>query len=74
MSSVSTEEGDGGGGVHIEDKGMGNGSGSGSGKRPTGQDLYFQNPFWELWFGGGELVGGLSSFVLTWTLFYGLVR
>ena len=63
----------------------GGGSGKGKGKqeeeegkkkkkRESGQDLYFQNPVWELWVGGGELVGGLSSFVLTWTLFYGLVR
>ncbi|KAI9825769.1 MAG: hypothetical protein M1826_006871 [Phylliscum demangeonii] len=27
---------------------------------------------WQLW--TEEVVGGLSSFVLTWTLFYGLVR
>ncbi|KAG7005880.1 hypothetical protein G7Y79_00017g042620 [Physcia stellaris] len=37
-----------------------------------GQGLYFENPVWELWMGGNELLGGLSSFVLTWTLFYGL--
>ena len=40
----------------------------------SGQRLYFENPIWELWMGGNELLGGLSSFVLTWTLFYGLVR
>ncbi|MCJ1468482.1 hypothetical protein MMC07_007111 [Pseudocyphellaria aurata] len=33
---------------------------------------YFQNPLTELW--TAELLGGLSSFVLTWTLFYGLIR
>lgn len=33
---------------------------------------YFSSPMQELW--AGELFGGLSSFVLTWTLFYGLVR
>lgn len=33
---------------------------------------YFQSPLAELW--GAEVVGGLSSFVLTWTLFYGLIR
>ncbi|KAF2750582.1 hypothetical protein M011DRAFT_416628 [Sporormia fimetaria CBS 119925] len=33
---------------------------------------YFHRPLGDLW--GGEVVGGLSSFVLTWTLFYGLVR
>ncbi|KAL8734168.1 MAG: hypothetical protein Q9166_001653 [cf. Caloplaca sp. 2 TL-2023] len=36
------------------------------------QRRYFQSPVSELW--GGEVLGGLSSFVLTWTLFYGLVR
>ena len=39
-----------------------------------GQGLYFENAVWELWMGGNELLGGLSSFVLTWTLFYGIVR
>jgi len=33
---------------------------------------YFYRPFGDLW--AGDLVSGLSSFVLTWTLFYGLVR
>ncbi|KAI4180685.1 MAG: hypothetical protein LQ346_006950 [Caloplaca aetnensis] len=33
---------------------------------------YFQSPAAELW--AGDVVGGLSSFVMTWTLFYGLVR
>jgi len=33
---------------------------------------YFYRPLGDLW--GGEVFGGLSSFVLTWTLFYGLVR
>ncbi|KAF2836395.1 hypothetical protein M501DRAFT_1019188 [Patellaria atrata CBS 101060] len=33
---------------------------------------YFHRPLAELW--GGEVFGGLMSFVLTWTLFYGLVR
>ena len=28
-----------------------------------GQGLYFENPVWELWMGGNELLGGLSSFV-----------
>ncbi|KAI4229949.1 MAG: hypothetical protein L6R36_000458 [Xanthoria steineri] len=36
------------------------------------QGSYFQIPVAELW--GGDVLGGLSSFVLTWTLFYGLVR
>ena len=40
----------------------------------SGQRLYFENAVWELWMGGNELLGGLSSFVLTWTLFYGIVR
>lgn len=34
-------------------------------------EMYFQSPVRELWF--GEVVGGLSSFVMTWTLFFGLV-
>jgi ER membrane protein complex subunit 6 len=33
---------------------------------------YFHNPAMDLWL--GDLFGGLSSFVLTWTLFYGLLR
>ncbi|TID17046.1 hypothetical protein E2P81_ATG09602 [Venturia nashicola] len=33
--------------------------------------VYFYRPFGDLWV--GDLVSGLSSFVLTWTLFYGLV-
>jgi hypothetical protein len=33
---------------------------------------YFHKPLGDLW--GGEVFNGLSSFVLTWTLFYGLVR
>ncbi|KAF2465046.1 uncharacterized protein BDR25DRAFT_306899 [Lindgomyces ingoldianus] len=33
---------------------------------------YFHRPLGDLW--GGDVFSGLSSFVLTWTLFYGLVR
>jgi len=33
---------------------------------------YFYRPLGDMWF--GEVFGGLSGFVLTWTLFYGLVR
>jgi hypothetical protein len=33
---------------------------------------YFYSPFGDLW--SGDVVTGLMSFVLTWTLFYGLVR
>jgi ER membrane protein complex subunit 6 len=33
---------------------------------------YFHRPLGDLWV--GEVFTGLSSFVLTWTLFYGLVR
>ncbi|OCL08842.1 hypothetical protein AOQ84DRAFT_317767 [Glonium stellatum] len=33
---------------------------------------YFHRPVGDLW--GGDVFSGLSSFVLTWTLFYGLVR
>ena len=33
---------------------------------------YFYKPLGDLWL--GDVFGGLSGFVLTWTLFYGLVR
>ncbi|KAK7542859.1 Rab5-interacting protein-domain-containing protein [Phyllosticta citribraziliensis] len=33
---------------------------------------YFYKPLGDLWM--GEMFGSLSSFVLTWTLFYGLLR
>ncbi|KAF2400544.1 hypothetical protein EJ06DRAFT_530509 [Trichodelitschia bisporula] len=33
---------------------------------------YFYRPVQDLWV--GDVLGGMSSFVLTWTLFYGLVR
>lgn len=36
------------------------------------QGDYFHSPLSELWV--GDLFGGLMSFVLTWTLFYGIVR
>ena len=35
-------------------------------------ERFFVNQWSGLW--GQDLVGGLSSFVLTWTLFFGLVR
>jgi len=38
---------------------------------PLSTSLYFRTPF-EFWAGG--LLNGLAGFVLTWTLFYGLVR
>jgi hypothetical protein len=38
---------------------------------PSGMGRYFRSSL-ELWTGG--LLEGLSGFVLTWTLFYGLVR
>jgi ER membrane protein complex subunit 6 len=34
--------------------------------------LYFYRPVGDLW--AGDVLSGLSSYVLTWTLFYGLVR
>lgn len=34
--------------------------------------MYFYRPLGELWI--GDVFGGASGFVLTWTLFYGLVR
>jgi ER membrane protein complex subunit 6 len=33
---------------------------------------YFYSPIADLWI--GDVFGGAMSFVLTWTLFYGLVR
>ncbi|KAF2437328.1 hypothetical protein P171DRAFT_373734 [Karstenula rhodostoma CBS 690.94] len=33
---------------------------------------YFHRPLGDMW--GGDVFNGLSSFVLTWTLFYGLLR
>jgi len=33
---------------------------------------YFHRPLGELWL--GDVFSGMSGFVLTWTLFYGLVR
>jgi len=33
---------------------------------------YFYRPLGDMWM--GEVFSGLSGFVLTWTLFYGLVR
>ena len=33
---------------------------------------YFHSPWSDLWL--SDIFNGLSSFVLTWTLFYGLVR
>jgi hypothetical protein len=33
---------------------------------------YFYTPLGDMWL--GEVFGGLSGFVLTWTLFYGLVQ
>lgn len=36
------------------------------------QKTYFYSPISELWI--GDLFSGLMSFVLTWTLFYGMVR
>jgi hypothetical protein len=35
-------------------------------------EKYFYKPLGDMWM--GEVFGGLSGFVLTWTLFYGLVR
>ncbi|TLS24771.1 hypothetical protein PpBr36_08647 [Pyricularia pennisetigena] len=42
-----------------------------AGKGFLDSSRYFKGPF-ELWTGG--LFGGLAGFILTWTLFYGLVR
>ncbi|KAL0475773.1 Rab5-interacting protein domain-containing protein [Neurospora intermedia] len=50
-----------------DNKGTGNGLGSGVG----GVKKYFRSGF-EFWAGG--IMNGFAGFVLTWTLFYGLVR
>ncbi|RKU46100.1 hypothetical protein DL546_005701 [Coniochaeta pulveracea] len=42
-----------------------------SGKAPFDTSRYFRGAL-EFWTGG--LTGGLAGFILTWTLFYGLVR
>jgi len=42
-----------------------------SGKGILDTSRYFRGPF-EFWTSG--LFGGLAGFILTWTLFYGLVR
>jgi ER membrane protein complex subunit 6 len=35
-------------------------------------ERYFYQPVVDLWW--GDVLGNLMGFVLTWTLFYGLVR
>lgn len=42
-----------------------------SGKAPLDTSRYFRGPY-EFWAGG--VMNGFAGFVLTWTLFYGLVR
>ncbi|KAK4447685.1 hypothetical protein QBC34DRAFT_382088 [Podospora aff. communis PSN243] len=46
-------------------------SSKGRASKPLDTSLYFRTPF-EFWAGG--LMNGLAGFILTWTLFYGLVR
>lgn len=60
LSSSSPKE-------YKDNKGTGNGLGSGVG----GVTKYFRGGF-EFWAGG--IMNGFAGFVLTWTLFYGLVR
>jgi hypothetical protein len=48
------------------------GKGEGNGEKQGATSLFFQNPWSGLWLAG--VTDGLSGFVLTWTLFYGLVR
>jgi ER membrane protein complex subunit 6 len=48
------------------------GKGGKAGEVGNGDVEVFFRSEWELWTGG--LVDGLSGFVLTWTLAYGLVR
>ncbi|KAK4105326.1 hypothetical protein N658DRAFT_440362, partial [Parathielavia hyrcaniae] len=42
-----------------------------SGKPPLDTSRYFRSPF-DFWTGG--LMNGLAGYILTWTLFYGMVR
>lgn len=41
-------------------------------KAESKPEAYFFQPLGDLWF--GDMFGGLMSFVLTWTLFYGLCK
>ena len=41
-------------------------------KTESKPEAYFYYPLGDLWF--GDMFGGLMSFVLTWTLFYGLCK
>ena len=41
-------------------------------KAESKPESYFYRPLGDLW--AGDLFGGLMSFVLTWTLFYGLCK
>ncbi|KAK4920816.1 hypothetical protein LTR49_011719 [Elasticomyces elasticus] len=41
-------------------------------KAESKPEAYFYNPLGDLW--AGDMFGGLMSFVLTWTLFYGLCK
>ncbi|KAK3675684.1 hypothetical protein LTR78_004325 [Recurvomyces mirabilis] len=41
-------------------------------KAESKPESYFFQPLGDLW--AGDLFGGLMSFVLTWTLFYGLCK
>lgn len=41
------------------------------GKGPLDTSMFFRSPF-DFWTGG--VFGGLAGYILTWTLFYGLVR
>lgn len=42
-----------------------------AGKQPLDTSRYFRGSY-EFWAGG--LMNGLAGYILTWTLFYGLVR
>ncbi|KAF2764788.1 hypothetical protein EJ03DRAFT_320628 [Teratosphaeria nubilosa] len=41
-------------------------------KAESKPEAYFYRPLGDLW--AGDMFGGLMSFVLTWTLFYGLCK
>ena len=41
-------------------------------KAESKPEAFFYRPLADLW--AGDMFGGLMSFVLTWTLFYGLCK
>lgn len=57
--------------IRVAPSSLGSSSGGGGGLGLFDTSRYFRSRY-ELWTGG--LFGGLPGYILTWTLFYGLVR